>query len=66
MRSSRNRRGQGVIEFALIVVLLAVLCLVVLGTTGNQTRAFWEDNRDKLIKANETVEDATETPAEEE
>lgn len=46
----RNMRGQGLVEYVLIIALIAVVCIAVLKTIGSSAK-------DKLTDVNEALEE---------
>ncbi len=48
MKRGRRESGQALVEYALILVLMAVACIVVLGIFGNQLIAFWQSALDQM------------------
>ena len=38
-----DQEGQGMVEYAFIIVLIALICIVVVVLIGNQTRNMWSD-----------------------
>jgi len=48
----RNDEGQDLLEYALLVALIAIVCVVAITETGSQVNTVFETIRDKLITAN--------------
>jgi Flp pilus assembly pilin Flp len=44
----RNDRGSSTVEYALLVVLLALTCLMVIGELGGQSGSILDDSRSAL------------------
>jgi len=44
-----DEKGQGLVEYALILVLISIVCLVALGAIGTNANAVYESIRDALI-----------------
>jgi len=44
----RKQDGQGMVEYALILALIAVVSIVIIGTLGGQIKARFQDISDKL------------------
>jgi Flp pilus assembly pilin Flp len=42
-RLDSDEKGQGMVEYAFIVVLIALIVIVVIVVIGNQTRNMWSD-----------------------
>jgi pilus assembly protein Flp/PilA len=49
--ASRQEEGQGLIEYALIVLLIAIGVIVVLGLLGGQVQAVFQSITDALAPA---------------
>ena len=43
LRDRMQRKGQSMVEFALILVLIAVVCITVISVTGNQLALTFQD-----------------------
>ena len=48
----RNDEGQDLLEYALLVALIALVCVVAITSTGTQVNAVFGRIRDALITAN--------------
>jgi len=48
----RNDEGQDLLEYALLVALIALVCVVAITATGTQVNAVFGRIRDALITAN--------------
>jgi pilus assembly protein Flp/PilA len=44
----RNEKGQGLVEYALILVLVAIAAIIVMGTLGTQITAVFQEVVDTL------------------
>jgi len=44
-----NKKGQGMVEYGLIIGLIAVVVIVVLGTMGGQIKTLFQTVSDKLV-----------------
>jgi Flp pilus assembly pilin Flp len=53
MRDRRQRKGQSMVEYAIILVLVAVVVMVALGTVGNQVNATFVDIQEALMNPND-------------
>lgn len=42
-RLNSDEKGQGMVEYAFIIVLIALIVIVVIVVIGNQTRNMWKD-----------------------
>lgn len=51
MIQRRNRRGQGLTEYFLILVLVGLMGLVATDKVGKETARFYEDTRAKVVAA---------------
>ena len=48
----RNDEGQDLLEYALLVALIALVCVVAITATGGQVNTVFERIRDALVAAN--------------
>jgi pilus assembly protein Flp/PilA len=49
LHDRQRRAGQGMVEYAIILVLIAVVVLVALGTVGNQVSATFTDIQEAVM-----------------
>jgi pilus assembly protein Flp/PilA len=47
----RDEEGQDLIEYALLVALISLVCVVALGAAGTQVNTIFESIRDQLTTA---------------
>jgi pilus assembly protein Flp/PilA len=47
----QKEEGQGLVEYALILVLISIVCIVALGAIGTNANSVYESIRDALIPA---------------
>jgi len=52
LRDRMQRKGQAMVEYAVILVLVAVVVLVALATVGNQVNATFIDVQEALMNPN--------------
>jgi pilus assembly protein Flp/PilA len=50
-RFVRDEEGQDLIEYALLVALISLVCVVALGAAGTQVNTIFESIRDQLTTA---------------
>jgi Flp pilus assembly pilin Flp len=53
VRDRMQRKGQSMVEYALILVLVALVVLVALATVGNQVNATFVDIQEALMNPND-------------
>jgi len=53
LRDRMQRKGQSMVEYAIILVLVAVVVMVALGTVGNQINATFIDIQEALMNPND-------------
>jgi pilus assembly protein Flp/PilA len=46
-----DEKGQGLVEYALILVLISIVCIVALGAIGTNANSVYESIRDALVPA---------------
>ncbi|MHB8509304.1 MAG: Flp family type IVb pilin [Candidatus Dormibacteria bacterium] len=47
---SENEAGQGMVEYAFIIVMIALVVILTLVIIGNQTRNMWQDISNALVR----------------
>ena len=48
-----GRRGQSMVEYAIILVLIACVCIAVISALGNQVTASFQDIEEALMNPND-------------
>ena len=61
VRSRTARRGQSMVEYAIILVLIACVCIGVISLLGNQVSASFQDIEEALMNPNDPGATATYT-----
>jgi Flp pilus assembly pilin Flp len=49
LRKKATRKGQSMVEYAIILVLVACVCIAVIATTGNQVVLTFQDIEETLL-----------------
>ena len=58
LRNLARRKGQSMVEYAIILVLVACVCIGVLAVTGNQVTATFQDIEETLMNPGDAGTDA--------
>lgn len=58
-KTFRNERGQGMTEYIIIAVMIAVACIVVIRLFGNDIKAYFRGSRGQMQKEMESVSPGT-------
>ena len=61
VRSRTARRGQSMVEYAIILVLIACVCIGVISVLGNQVSASFQDIEEALMNPDDPGATATYT-----
>jgi len=48
----RRRRGQGLVEYSLLLALIGLVCIAIMSTTGGSTAGVWASANNQLAVAN--------------
>ena len=48
----RRRRGQGLVEYSLLLALIGLVCIVIMSSTGGSTAGVWSSANTQLAIAN--------------
>jgi pilus assembly protein Flp/PilA len=51
LRFLRSEDGPTAVEYAVMLALIIAVCIAAIGSLGNNTRAMFNDNNDKLNSA---------------
>jgi Flp pilus assembly pilin Flp len=54
LRQQAKQKGQSMVEYAIILVLVACVCIGVLAVTGNQVTATFQDIEEALMNPGDT------------
>jgi len=54
LRQQAMRRGQSMVEYAIILVLVACVCIGVIAVTGNQVAMTFQDIEETLMNPDDT------------
>lgn len=48
----RRRRGQGLVEYSLLLAFIGLVCIVIMSSTGSSTAGVWTSANSQLAVAN--------------
>ncbi len=48
----RRRRGQGLVEYSLLLAFIGLVCIAIMSTTGRSTAGVWSSANNQLAVAN--------------
>jgi Flp pilus assembly pilin Flp len=48
----RRRRGQGLVEYSLLLAFIGLVCIAIMSTTGSSTAGVWSSANNQLAVAN--------------